>query len=83
MATMFGSLAASFDQELKDKERDMTQAHALLGNIQSEILESQRVVGQLKTQAQSYEGVQEQLRVLECKHCFHKYSDMSIRNAAR
>jgi len=41
MASMLDSLAASFDQELRDKERDLNQAHALLGNIQAEILESQ------------------------------------------
>ncbi|KXN87947.1 Cell division cycle-related protein res2/pct1, partial [Leucoagaricus sp. SymC.cos] len=52
MATMLDSLAASFDQELRDKERDMNQAQALLTNIQAEILESQRTVNQLKTQAE-------------------------------
>lgn len=65
MAVMLDSLAASFDQELKDKERDMTQAHSLLGNIQSEILESQRAVGQLKTQAQGLDEGKENLRLLE------------------
>jgi ankyrin repeat protein len=48
MTTLLDGLATSFDQELKDKERDMNQAHAL---IQAEILESQRAVGHLKTQA--------------------------------
>lgn len=52
MTSMLDSLAASFDQELRDKERDTTQAHALLGNIQGEILESQRAVAHLKTQAE-------------------------------
>jgi transcription factor MBP1 len=52
MTTLLDSLAASFDQELKDKERDMNQAHALLSNIQAEILESQRAVGHLKLQAE-------------------------------
>lgn len=52
MTTLLDSLAASFDQELKDKERDMNQAHALLSNIQAEILESQRAVGHLKAQAE-------------------------------
>jgi hypothetical protein len=51
MAAMMDSLAASFDQELKDKERDITQAHAVLANMQAEILESQRTVSQLKTQS--------------------------------
>lgn len=55
MTNMLDSLAASFDCELQDKERDMNQAHALLQNIQQEILESHRAVNQLKTQA---EGLQ-------------------------
>ncbi|KIJ70466.1 hypothetical protein HYDPIDRAFT_105198 [Hydnomerulius pinastri MD-312] len=55
IASMLDSLAASFDRELQDKERDMNQAHALLQNIQQEILESHRAVNQLKTQA---EGLQ-------------------------
>jgi hypothetical protein len=52
MVNMLDSLAASFDQELKDKERDTTQAHALLSNIQAEILESQRAVNHLRQQAE-------------------------------
>ncbi|KAF9222059.1 apses-domain-containing protein [Gyrodon lividus] len=55
ITSMLDSLAASFDRELQDKERDMNQAHALLQNIQQEILESHRAVNQLKTQA---EGLQ-------------------------
>jgi len=65
MAIMLDSLAASFDQELREKEKDMTQAQALLGNIQGEILESQRVVGQLRNQAESMGNVHEQLQHLE------------------
>ncbi|KZP15141.1 apses-domain-containing protein [Athelia psychrophila] len=52
VASLLDSLASSFDQELRDKERDMTQAHALLNNIQAEILESQRAVGHLRAQAE-------------------------------
>ncbi|KAJ7162575.1 hypothetical protein C8R43DRAFT_919438 [Mycena crocata] len=52
MTSMLDSLAASFDQELRDKERDTAQAHALLSNIQAEILESQRTVSHLRTQAE-------------------------------
>ena len=62
MASMLDSLAASFDQELRDKERDTNQAHALLGNIQAEILESQRAVGHLKLQA---DGLSQAKRSLE------------------
>ncbi|KAF5369794.1 hypothetical protein D9758_001378 [Tetrapyrgos nigripes] len=51
MTSMLDSLAASFDQELREKERDSNQAHALLANIQAEILESQRAVGHLRAQA--------------------------------
>ncbi|KAI0269293.1 hypothetical protein BC834DRAFT_967923 [Gloeopeniophorella convolvens] len=65
MASMLDSLAASFDQELRDKERDLNQAHALLGNIQAEILESQRAVGQLKTQSQGLEDSRVVLQEME------------------
>jgi transcription factor MBP1 len=65
MASMLDSLAASFDQELRDKERDLNQAHALLGNIQAEILESQRAVGQLKVQSQGLEESRTTLQKME------------------
>ena len=65
MASMLDSLAASFDQELREKERDLNQAHALLSNIQAEILESQRAVGQLKVQCQGLEETRATLQELE------------------
>ncbi|PPQ65587.1 hypothetical protein CVT26_000537 [Gymnopilus dilepis] len=65
IAAMMDSLAASFDQELRDKERDTTQAHALLANIQAEILESQRAVAQLRTQAEGLPQSKQHLRELE------------------
>ena len=65
IAAMMDSLAASFDQELRDKERDMTQAQALLANIQGEILESQRAVGHLKAQAEGLFQAKQQLQDLE------------------
>jgi len=65
IAAMMDSLAASFDQELRDKERDATQAHALLGNIQGEILESQRAVTQLKMQSEGLHHKRQHLRDLE------------------
>ncbi|EDR02284.1 uncharacterized protein LACBIDRAFT_191754 [Laccaria bicolor S238N-H82] len=65
IATMLDSLAASFDQELRDKERDMTQAQALLSNIQAEILESQRAVGHLKAQAEGLSQAKQHLQDLE------------------
>jgi transcription factor MBP1 len=67
MTTMLDSLAASFDQELKDKERDMNQAQALLGNIQAEILESQRAVGLLKVQAEELPQVKFRQTELEAE----------------
>src|SRR6266478_909197 len=65
MASMLDSLAASFDQELREKERDLNQAHALLSNIQAEILESQRAVGQLKVQCQGLDETCTMLQELE------------------
>ncbi|KAF8639922.1 hypothetical protein AX17_001173 [Amanita inopinata Kibby_2008] len=65
MATLLDSLAASFDQELREKERDTNQAHALLTNIQAEILESQRAVGHLKTQAEGLSQARQNLNQLE------------------
>lgn len=65
MTSMLDSLASSFDQELRDKERDLNQAHALLSNIQAEILDSQRSVGQLKVQAQGIQEAKQTLSQLE------------------
>jgi ankyrin repeat protein len=65
MASMLDSLAASFDQELRDKERDLNQAYALLGNIQAEILDSQRAVGQLKVQCQGLDEARATLQDME------------------
>ena len=65
MTTMLESLAASFDQELAEKERDLSQAHALLANIQTEVQESKRAVAVLQSQAQSLEQEQVQLESLE------------------
>lgn len=57
MASMLDSLATSYDRELRDKERDLNQAHALLANIQAEILESQRTVSSLRANAQGVEEI--------------------------
>jgi transcription factor MBP1 len=64
MTTLLDSLAASFDTELREKERDLNQAHALLGNIQAEILESQRAVGALKQQAEALPHAKDRLTEL-------------------
>ncbi|KAJ7499270.1 hypothetical protein FB451DRAFT_1073421 [Mycena latifolia] len=65
MTSMLDSLAASFDQELRDKERDTAQAHALLSNIQAEILESQRTVGHLRAQAEGLAQAKQHLKERE------------------
>ncbi|KAK0231214.1 transcription factor [Armillaria fumosa] len=65
ITSMMDSLAASFDQELRDKERDTVQAHALLGNIQAEILESQRAVGHLRSQAENLAHTSDTLKMME------------------
>jgi transcription factor MBP1 len=64
-ASLMASLAAAFDAELVSKERDLAQAHALLTNIQSEILESQRAVNVLKGQGQGLEEAERELKDLE------------------
>ncbi|CAE6422564.1 unnamed protein product [Rhizoctonia solani] len=64
-ATLMASLAAAFDAELVSKERDLAQAHALLTNIQGEILESQRAVNVLKTQGEGLEEAERELKALE------------------
>lgn len=63
--TLFDNLASSYDQELREKERDMKQAGALLSNIQTEILESQRTVGLLKSQSQGLNRSRQVLQDLE------------------
>lgn len=65
VAMMLESLATAFDVELREKERDFNQANALLTNIQAEILESQRAVGQLKMQAQGLPQAKQQLVAVE------------------
>jgi len=65
MADMLDNLAASFDTELREKERSMNQANALLANIQGEILESQRAVTHLQNQAQGLPQVEVRLKGLE------------------
>ncbi|KAI1792956.1 apses-domain-containing protein [Ganoderma leucocontextum] len=62
---MLDSLAAAFDQELKEKDRDLTQANALLTSMQSEILESQRTASHLKAQAQGLPAAQQTVKQLE------------------
>lgn len=65
VTVLLDSLAATYDQELKDKERDMNQANALLANIQTEILDSQRAVNSLRHQAQSLPQAKERQAELE------------------
>lgn len=62
VAKMLDNLATSFDRELLEKERDLTQAHALLNNIDAELVESERTVLTLKTQAATVTDAQTQLQ---------------------
>jgi transcription factor MBP1 len=59
VAEMLENLASSFDNELGEKERDLRQAHSLLGNIQAEILDSGRTVAGLKDQAAGLEELRQ------------------------
>ncbi|PSR73589.1 hypothetical protein PHLCEN_2v10508 [Hermanssonia centrifuga] len=65
VTVLLDSLAAAYDRELQDKERDMTQASAMLQNIQTEILESQRAVALLRSQSQGLPKAKEKLTALE------------------
>lgn len=65
VAALLNSLATAYDQELRDKERDMNQASALLANIQGEILDSQRTVTSLRNQAQGLPQANKRLSDLE------------------
>jgi transcription factor MBP1 len=65
VASLLSSLASAYDQELRDKDRDMNQASALLTNIQSEILDSQRTVTSLRNQAQGLSQGKQRLSELE------------------
>ncbi|KIO27076.1 hypothetical protein M407DRAFT_23618 [Tulasnella calospora MUT 4182] len=65
MAVLLDNLAASFDQELADKDRDLVQARALLANIQAEIVETQKAVDMLNQQAAELDGQGSRLHLLE------------------
>lgn len=65
ITNMLDSLAASFDRELQEKERDVTQAQVLLQNIQQEILESHRAVNQLRTRAEGLQVAKAMFEKLE------------------
>ena len=65
MVNLLDSLLASFGNELIDKERGLNQAHALLGNIQTEIGESQRTALALKEQAANLSHAKQNLLKIE------------------
>ncbi|KAG8947259.1 hypothetical protein FRC04_010835 [Tulasnella sp. 424] len=65
MAVLLDNLAASFDQELADKDRDLAQARALLTNIQAEIVETHKAAEILNQQAAALDDQQLKLRSLE------------------
>lgn len=62
VARMLDNLANSFDRELLEKERDLNQAHALLNNIEAELVEIQKNVLTLKAQAATVTDTQIQLQ---------------------
>lgn len=65
MAEMLESLASSFDAELEDKERDLSQAQSLLVNIQAEIVEGQRTLHGLQQLADGLEPTKARQAELE------------------
>ena len=65
MSLLLENLASSFDQELREKERDLTQAQLILHTIQSEILEHQRSIAQLKQHCQGYDEAKTNLTRLK------------------
>ncbi|KAG8996501.1 hypothetical protein FRB90_012705 [Tulasnella sp. 427] len=65
MAVLLDNLAASFDQEMADKDRDLAQARALLANIQAEISDTQKVADLLNQQTAALDDQQRKLDVLE------------------
>ncbi|KZT62205.1 apses-domain-containing protein [Calocera cornea HHB12733] len=67
MISLLESLAATYEGDMQEKERDLIQATSLLQNIQAEILESQRAVTQLKEKAAGLDDAQKHLAELEIR----------------
>ncbi|KAI0786400.1 transcription factor [Abortiporus biennis] len=67
VTALLESLANSYDQELKEKERDTTHTNGMLQNVQAEILEDQRGVAHLKNQAHGYHAAKRKLQDLEAE----------------
>ena len=65
MTDLIDNLSSSFDFELLEKERDLNQAHALLANIEAEIVEGQRAVIVLQQQASAVDEARQALSKLE------------------
>lgn len=66
IATLLESLATSFDSELQTTTNNLQQAITMLGNLQAEILESQRTIVGLQQSATGLEKVierEEELKV--------------------
>lgn len=57
MADLLESLSHAFDAELGDKDRDLTQAQALLSNIEAELAESHRTAQFLTTVVDELAGL--------------------------
>lgn len=67
LTVMLDNLANAFDQEFADKERDLTQANALLANLQTETVDTQKAVAALQQQTAILESERERLRFLEAE----------------
>ncbi|KAI0079676.1 apses-domain-containing protein [Panus rudis PR-1116 ss-1] len=65
IAVLLDNLAASYDQEIREKERERQQAFAVNDNIHSEILEGKRHINALVAQAQSLPQARKHLQELE------------------
>ncbi|BGO98529.1 Transcription factor [Rhodotorula toruloides ATCC 204091] len=66
ISNLLDTLATSFDAELADKERELTQADATIAALQSEIAETQQTVQQLEQRAAQHPSLvadEEQLQV--------------------
>lgn len=62
MSELLSSMASTYESELAEKEKDAAQASALLGNIQSELVESQTTLANLQRNLQAQSPTLEQLR---------------------
>lgn len=65
MTALLEQLAASYDKELSEKERDLTQARFVLGSVQTEIAETQKALQSVKEKAGEFDETKARLEELE------------------